>query len=167
MPMPANTAETFWSMASRGATAECWPWAGSFFRSGYGQYRFAGKHWRAHRLAFTLANGALQADEVVRHTCDNPACVNPAHLLRGTQAQNIADKVARGRQARGERSGRYTKPHRTARGERSGLAKLTDDCVHAIRVSYAAGAATQVELARWFHVGQSQISRITRHESRD
>lgn len=65
-----------------------------------------GKHTvRLHRFVFSLVNGRLRPDEVVRHTCDRRDCCNPAHLLKGSHADNIADRVARGRSATGERHG--------------------------------------------------------------
>lgn len=53
---------------------------------------------RAHRVAYWLTTGEWPADHVVRHTCDNPPCVNPAHLLLGTHSDNTQDKMDRGRQ---------------------------------------------------------------------
>lgn len=56
-----------------------------------------------HRLAYLAANGSLPPPKhVVRHTCDNPKCCNPVHLVVGTQMANMQDMVKRGRQARGE-----------------------------------------------------------------
>lgn len=52
---------------------------------------------KAHRVSYALANGTLPKASVVRHTCDNPPCVNPAHLLAGTQKENMADRKARKR----------------------------------------------------------------------
>jgi hypothetical protein len=76
----------------------CWLWTASRLPKGYGQFH-AGKHVDgkhdvryAHRTMWELANGrALQPGEVVRHSCDNPPCCNPKHLLIGTQADNVAD----------------------------------------------------------------------------
>lgn len=58
-----------------------------------------------HRLVYCTHNGVSLSSiegKVVRHTCDNPACINPEHLILGTQADNIADRQAKGRQAKGE-----------------------------------------------------------------
>lgn len=79
---------------------------------GYGdiQYRMEGKvqHMRAHRLVYQLKhNCILTKDDIIRHTCDTPACCNPRHLLCGTHADNVQDKVNKGRQAKGKTNGRY------------------------------------------------------------
>jgi hypothetical protein len=83
------------------ADTGCWPWTGSRLPRGYGQFRGPNgpKDIRyAHRLMWELANGrALRAGEVVRHSCDNPPCCNPAHLLIGTQADNIQDAQKQGK----------------------------------------------------------------------
>jgi hypothetical protein len=71
----------------------------------------------AHRVSYALANNidphTMPADLVIRHTCDNPPCVNPAHLLAGTQADNNADKMQRGRHRSGNswRDGRCVNGH--------------------------------------------------------
>lgn len=84
-------------------TESCWLWQGTKERHGYGQAycgtRPDGFKDRiyAHRIAYALAFGNIPADLVVMHTCDNPPCVNPAHLKLATQAENIADRDAKGR----------------------------------------------------------------------
>lgn len=56
-----------------------------------------GKQWKAHRLVYHCLVADLADSMVVMHKCDNPPCINPNHLLLGTQAQNVADMVAKGR----------------------------------------------------------------------
>lgn len=90
-------------MSPRGAPEACWPWAGRLDRDGYGRLSHGGKDLSAHRVAYELATGtSLLPSVVVRHRCDNRRCCNPAHLEAGSQADNVADMVARGRQVRGE-----------------------------------------------------------------
>lgn len=98
----------FWGYVDTraGATA-CWPWKASLDSSGYGKVSYMGRSVTAHRVARAMSAGGVKPGDVVRHTCDNPKCCNPAHLLVGTQFDNIADRQARGRQARGPRNGRW------------------------------------------------------------
>lgn len=104
----------------------CWLWTGSIFWDGYGQfnYREDGK-WvkaRAHRMSYRIHNGWFDARLSVLHRCDVPCCVNPDHLFLGTQADNMRDKVAKGR------VGDVGKP-----GERHPGAKLNNSDIYRIR----------------------------------
>lgn len=125
---PRGSAEDrFWSHVDRsGGPDACWPWTGRRIWSGYGSFREGGRGSRsigAHRFALQLKLGRpLRPDEQARHVvCDNPPCVNPAHLEPGVHTDNMADMTAKGRQATGDRHSSQTHPERIARGDRHGL----------------------------------------------
>jgi hypothetical protein len=83
-------------------TPGCWPWTGRVDSHGYGKMGFGGLIHKAHRAAYIAYVGEIPetADGVrtcVLHRCDNPRCVNPMHLFLGTQADNMRDKMLKGR----------------------------------------------------------------------
>lgn len=87
------------SIDRSGGDQACHRWVGSYTNSGYGRINIMGYQVLAHRLVYLLAGGAF-GHAVVMHTCDNPACVNPAHLRGGTAQDNVADMHAKGRAAK-------------------------------------------------------------------
>ena len=109
--IPTNASATlhkrFWSRVTK-ADGGCWNFRGTD-RQGYSELRVttrtADPKEYSHRLSYMLHHGAIPDGLHVLHSCDNRRCVNPAHLSLGTNVDNIADKVAKGRQQRGERSG--------------------------------------------------------------
>lgn len=80
--------------------------------NGYGemQTNLNGKkqHYLMHRVAYQVFyNDDLTPQDIICHKCDNPKCVNPKHLFKGTPNDNVQDMVKKGRQAKGIRNGRY------------------------------------------------------------
>jgi len=129
---------------------DCWEWAASKCR-GYGQFRIGEKMRRAHRISWIIHNGKIPIGMFVCHRCDNPACVNPAHLFLGTQKDNIQDALKKGRMA-------------ITKGEFNGQSKLTEAQVLSIRREYAEGK-TISELARKYKAGWTTIHRVVTRET--
>lgn len=97
--------QRFWSKVSTGHG--CWLWLGARHnRKGYGSFRVGGRCWLAHRVAYLFGVGPIPLGSHVLHTCDNPSCVRPGHLYLGSNVENVADRVTRGRSARGSANGR-------------------------------------------------------------
>jgi hypothetical protein len=92
-------ADAFWDRAI--VRNGCWGWCGFRDKRGYARMTVRTAQWArsvgAHRASWVLHNGDITADHNVLHHCDNPECVNPAHLYLGTHAQNMRDMKERGR----------------------------------------------------------------------
>ncbi len=112
--------------------------------NGYVEYQFNSKKVRIHRYIYEECFGEIPAGKVIRHTCDNRACINPEHLIIGTHLDNMADMTSRGRQCKGEAS-----PN----------AKLTESDVREIRKLLEQGE-TQTDIAKRFNVSRTVIRGI-------
>lgn len=119
----------------------CLLWTGAAHPFGYGELTVAGKRTGAHRVAYEMEHGPIPAGMSVLHRCDTPACVNPVHLFLGTQADNMADKVAKGR---------------AASRSRNGAARLTDEQYAEIE-RRVAGGEQQATLAREFGISPQAV----------
>lgn len=89
-------AARFWSKVDRKSAGECWPWIGRRDKDGYGRLMVNKRSIGAHRVSYRLAFGEIPDGLQVRHDCDNPRCVNPDHLLIGTNQDNVYDSLLRG-----------------------------------------------------------------------
>jgi hypothetical protein len=111
--------------------------------NGYGRIKVRGENIYAHREVLRLELG--EAPEVVMHICDNPVCINPAHLKAGTHKENTVDMITK---------------RRNVRGSRVHTAKLTAVDVRAIRAARAVGVSGLV-LAKRYGVAHTVIYAIS------
>ncbi len=145
-----TVAERFWSKVDRRGADECWPWLAYRDGKGYGQFYDGNKLVKAHRMARELTCGSLPDGASLLHRCDHPWCCNPGHTFPGTQADNTADMVAKGR-ARG------------CRGEANPQAKLSEQGVKELRRRHADGESCAA-LARWYGIGETVTRKIVKRE---
>jgi hypothetical protein len=134
-----------WVQIDQSEPNGCWPWTGATV-DGYGvigEGGANGRKLRAHRVMWEKHNKRrIPKGKIVRHSCDNPPCCNPAHLVLGTHKQNVHDKIQRGRC--------YTGDHR---GKNN---KVTPAQVRRIRKA----KGTQAEIGNRFRISQRAVSDI-------
>ena len=121
----------------------CIEWQGALHHSGYGVITVEGKAKRVHRVAYEVAYGSIPNGLLLRHTCNNKICCNPAHLIPGTHAENMKDMIEAGH---------------SLKGEMHHKAKLTEADVLNIR----ADSRPQREIAKHYGVSQGTIGFIKR-----
>ena len=115
-------------------------------KDGYGKIQYNKKTYRLHRFVYELENKViLKENEILRHTCDNPRCFNPNHLIIGTVQENINDRQER---------------QHTARNENHGQAKLTNEQV----IQIYKDNRVQVDIAKDYNISQRLVSLIKRKE---
>lgn len=163
---PGTETDRFWAKVEKnGPTPEhfpelgrCWIWLAARNYDGYGRFGYGGRVRMAHVVAYILTTGHEPPTETpkILHYCDGGAtgCVRPSHLYAGTDAQNVADMIAKGREAPIET--------RLRRGEQHGRAKLGVAQVIEIRQRFAAGGITKQALADDYGVSDTQIGEIIR-----
>jgi hypothetical protein len=161
--------DRFWEKVDRrGGPRACWWWLGPIEWTGYGRFTdYWTKHY-AHRWAYEFLVGPIPSGKQVLHTCDNPACVNPAHLRVGTASDNMQDASLKGRMRR-----RVSSPG--LRGEANPRHKLTAAQVAEIRRRYIPRGPGRPRtsdnrspsvraLAKEYSVAHSLIHRIVTNE---
>lgn len=132
------------------AVSGCIVWTGACDKDGYGKFTKKGWPDRAHQAAFVASNGEIPDGQIVRHTCDNPPCINPDHLVAGSFADNAADRVQR------ERFNRESKRYNRVR--------LSMDLAREIRAKHSQGVS-RAALAAEYGVGADQVSRVVHHNN--
>mgnify|MGYP001585025830 CR=1 FL=1 len=145
--------DRFWAKVEQGKPNTCWEWKGSRNEDGYGRVRRNGKVYLAHRIAFYLSNDRLPSECVI-HTCDNPACCNPQHLIAGTRIDNNADRHHKGRS-------------RGPKGENHPKAKLTITEVRQLRAEHGTGSSAYALAKRFGISKQSALAIVHRRHWKD
>lgn len=130
-----RVAPRFWAKVDRRGPHDCWPWRGQRNAAGYGKIMVDGRWFIASRVSYALSTNEEPGQLAVCHECDNPCCVNPAHLWLGSVQENNLDKCRKGR-----------------------AGKLTCEQVGIIKRSTRPGS----ELAAEFGVTKQAISEIRR-----
>lgn len=143
--MHPNREQQFWDNVHK--TDTCWLWKKARTKDDYGLMSFAGKQYKAHRLSWLLAHGAIPAGLHVLHRCDTPNCVRPEHLFLGTHRDNMADRAIKGRA-------------NLPRGEAHGSSRLTAAQVLAIRERRKNAGASFYELGRAFSISAQHALNI-------
>lgn len=150
----------FWAKVdTSGGSNACWEWTAGL-NKGYGKIGVKMSYQLAHRVSYELHIGPIPKGLHVLHSCDNPACVNPIHLFIGTNDDNIADKLSKGRQA-------------SPRGMKNANAKLTPEAVRDIRENYVPGSQGSRQkyslryFARKYKVSHPTILRVVKNEGWD
>lgn len=139
---PEKRIAAFWAKVDKQEDG-CWVYRGATDKWGYTHIGVEGRRKQAHRFSYELAHGTIPTGMLVLHSCDNPPCVNPAHLRLGTDADNRADAMARRRIAYGERTRRN---------------KLTAEAAKAALA--LKGTCSQREAAEQFNVSQGAIQAL-------
>jgi hypothetical protein len=129
---------------------ECWTWIGARNYQNYGTFRIDNSRKLAHRVSYQLFKSDFNPDLYVCHSCDNPPCVNPAHLWMGTAMDNARDRISKGRPG----------PSNQPTGEKNNHAKLTEPQIKDIVDLYKSGLVAS-EIAIIYGVEKSTICRIT------
>jgi hypothetical protein len=135
----------FWRYVEK--TSSCWMWKGYTDKDGYGTIKNGHTTLRAHRVSFKIHHGQIDENKLILHTCNNPSCVNPAHLYQGDQYDNMKDRID---------SGNYLF------GENHFNAKVPDSDVLKIRNH----TGTYKQIAAEFGISPSQAGNIKRGDQR-
>lgn len=156
MPIRRTIEERFWPKVDKSGPihphnsdlGRCWLWTGCKIRFGHGQIGRGGRYGRmmlAHRASWQIHFGEFAPELCVCHSCDNPPCVNPAHLFLGTKHQNSLDMAAKGR---------------------SGRAKITAEQVLEIRRLRAETSKTAAEIGEMFGISSHTVYSATQPSGR-
>ncbi len=144
--------QRFWSkvrLPDLIGTDECWLWMACCTKLGYGRFYFCHEQMSAHRASYIFSIGPIPDDLFVLHHCDNPPCVNPAHLFLGTNADNVKDAINKSRWPVGDHHSQH---------------RLTADQVIELRGRFLTDNITKKELAAEYGITDVMVGKIIRRE---
>ncbi len=147
----AKNAARFWAKVNKTPNG-CWEWIGCRSGRGYGNLTISSKNYKAHRVSYFMAHGECPSDRLVCHSCDNPPCVNPAHLFLGTHTDNTQDCERKHRRNAGK-------------GEANPRALLTNEQAKMIFQMRNVEKHSLQEIAALFGITPYQVSKIARGHS--
>lgn len=145
MLLSYNDIKRFWKKVKINLKTHCWEWKGTITNYGYGQIYIQGKLYLAHRISFLLDTKNLP-EVCILHKCDNPMCVNPKHLFKGTQSDNNKDAAQKGRSAR-------------LCGIKNPNAKLTEDNLNEIKSWFSIGISRS-QVAKAFKISWTHANTL-------
>ena len=138
-----NTIEDVWLQVEK--TENCWLWTGNLDKDGYGVWWLDGKNVRAHRLISKIYGKEIKPPFVSRHLCHVRKCVNPDHIVQGTQRENVQDQL---------RLGTHSK------------LQYPDELIETIKTEYANTKTTTRRLAAKYGVSKTQVGYIVQGKTR-
>lgn len=141
----------------------CWEWQGAIRGKDkpYGRFGFKGKLFSAHRVSYKISKGADPMEMHVLHTCDNCRCVNPKHLFLGTNADNVADKVSKGRQAKNTGWKNGVENHHIAFWKNH-FSKASENDYEEMRKKYEQGLGTLQGLSSQYGSSKKSLAKYIR-----
>lgn len=146
-PKPKSIATRFWEKVDK--SGDCWIWTGYTNPAGYGTFGMDRSVKLAHRVAYEMLVVPIPVGMCLCHRCDNPPCVNPAHMFVGTQRDNTNDAMEK---------------RRLQRGSRNGRAKLTEGLVFDIRAMRFRGFPIK-HIAEMFEITESTVSSVVNRKT--
>lgn len=157
----------FW-LGVRSSKDGCWEWQRCRTPQGYGQVAVDRVRWIAHRYSWHLHFGPIPRGLFVCHRCDNPPCVNPAHLFLGTHQDNMRDMAEKGRAARSKGrphgpSGVRTNFHSHV-GTKNPNGRLTEEAAKQI-ISRLATGELYTAIAADFPISHWAVAKIAQGRS--
>jgi len=146
----------FWDKVDVRGLDDCWPWLAAKNKEGYGRFSLGSKADNsrevecAHRMAWRLDKGSIPDGMCVLHACDNPPCVNPAHLFLGTKTDNMRDMMNKNR--------------RNHKGILNPASRLTEDAVRVARIYCEQGHTIQ-SMATVFNVSDVTMGKAVNRQT--